>query len=324
MIARRVLPLLASVAVATPGLAQHPGSWEACGIGSLERLRRDPSALEMRCRFGATGPGRFGLHAHADVPVYRPDNPLPGTHLVGIPGLPHPAPGESYEAWEWRVLRTVHDASVRRANASLAELDPVFLSRILDFERALRLAGVRVRRTETHRTERRQAWLFQQGRSRPGPIVTGTLTSWHCRVDRLAAPPPRAADYRVERRSLERFHAVAAEVGLHSYGADSNDPGHVFLPDVTAVTGTELAVLRTLARVAPVSLATGRPEDEPGRRGMLPFWRERTREFLSSPPRRPAALDVPVMPPPGTTARRGEAQALPGPDPASRDAADRS
>jgi hypothetical protein len=265
----------------TPSSA--PRSWEECGIAGLQNLRRNPTAAELRCRFGGGGPGDFGLLSYLDVPVYRPVTPLPGTHVAGVPGMPHPAPGESYEQWEWRVLRTTYGPGVRNVHNDLAQLDPVFESMIRRFERELRARGVYARRRETYRTAERQAWLFQQGRSRQGAFATTTLTSWHSRVDRLGRPAARAADYAVSGGSLPRFHAIAAEIGLQSYGADSNDPGHVYLPDTDAAVGVELAVLRLLPRVMHVTLATGRPEGEWQPPGAAEEWRRRTRDFLSRP-----------------------------------------
>lgn len=300
--------LSAACALAVPAAAQNghatprrtyssaPLTWEECGIQGLQNLRRNPNAAEMRCRFGGRGPGEFGLLSYLDVPVYRPVTPLPGTHVVGVPGMPHPAPGESFEEWEWRVLRTTYGGSVRGVQNDLAQLDPVFMSMIRRFERELAARGVYARRRETYRTAERQAWLFQQGRSRPGPFATTTLTSWHSRVDRLGRPAARAADYEVSGGSLARFHAIAQEVGLQSYGADSNDPGHVYLPDTDAAVGLELAVLRTLPRVMHVTLATGRPEGEYQPPDALEHWRRRTRDFISRPVPFYPTLQPPMMP----------------------------
>lgn len=272
----------------SPAGLRPPTSWADCGIPALESLRRDPSPMEMRCRYGARGPGTFGLLSYLDVPVYRPATPLPGTHVVGVPGMPHPAPGESFEEWEWRVLRTRFGPEVRRVHNDLLQLDPVFMSMIRRFERELAGRGIRARRRETYRSAERQAWVFQQGRSRPGPFATTTLTSWHCRVDRLGRPAARAADYDVAPGQLARFHEVAAAIGLLGYGADSNDPGHVFLPDLDAAAGMDLAVLRLLPRVMHVTLATGRPEGEWQAPGAADRWRQRTLEFIRNP--------VPVWP----------------------------
>lgn len=286
----------AQSAAPPPPATAAPNAWEECGIQSIETLRRNPSAAEMRCRFGAKGPGQFGLLSYLDVPVYRPATPLPGTHTVGVPGMPHPALGESYEQWEWRVLRTSYGPSVRTVQNDLMQLDPVFMSMIRRFEAELRRRGISASRRETYRPAERQAWLFQQGRVRPGPFATTTLTSWHSRVDRLGRPAARAADYHVSAASLPRFHAVAAEIGLQGYGADSNDPGHVYLPDTDAATGAEVAVLRTLPRVMHVTLATGRPDGEYQPRGALEDWRRRARDFVSQPVPFYPALQPPQIP----------------------------
>lgn len=254
---------------------------DGCVVRDITRLGRNPTPTELRCRYRAAGPGRFGLLSYLDVPVYQPVTPQPGTHVVGVPGMPHPAPGESYEQWEWRVLRTSYGPGVGAVHREMELLDPIFATRLMRFERDLAARGVHARRRETWRSPDRQAYIFQQGRSRPGPVATTTLTSWHNRVDRNGRPAGRAADYDVSPRDLAAFHEVAASLGLESYGADSNDPGHVFLPDTDAATGMEIAVLRLLPRVPHVTLATGRPYDEPPIPGMPNHWRELTAIFLT-------------------------------------------
>jgi hypothetical protein len=254
---------------------------EGCAIRDITRLGRNPTPGELRCRYAARGPGRFGLLSYLDVPVYQPRTPQPGTHVVGVPGMPHPALGESYEQWEWRVLRSSYGPQARTVHRETELLDPVFASRLLEFERRLRQRGVRASRRETWRSPERQAFIFQQGRSRPGPIATSTLTSWHSRVDRLGRASARAADYAVAARDLPVFHQVAAELALETYGADSNDPGHVYLPDTEAASAMEIAVLRLLPRVPHVTLETGRPFDERPIPGMPGYWRELTAIFLA-------------------------------------------
>jgi hypothetical protein len=140
---------------------------------------------------------------------------------------------------------------------------------------------VRASRRETWRSPERQAFIFQQGRSRPGPIATATLTSWHNRVDRLGRAAARAADYAVAGRDLALFHRTASELGLEAYGADSNDPGHVYLPDTDAASAMEIAVLRLLPRVPYVTLESGRPADEPPIPGMPRYWHQLMAEFLA-------------------------------------------
>ena len=236
--------------------------------------KRNPTAAELRCQYGVRGWGRFGLLSYLDVPVYQPTTPLPGTHVIGITGLPHPDSGETYEAWEWRMLRTRFGPEANRVYRGTELLDPFFATRLMQFERRLAEAGVHAYRRETWRAPERQAYIFQQGRSRPGPIATATLTSWHSRRDARGQPAGRAADYNVSAGSLGRFHQIAQEVGLGAYGADSNDPGHVFMPGDDVLPDTEVILLRLLPRVPHVTLATGRPVDEIPARPRAELFRE--------------------------------------------------
>lgn len=273
---------------AVPAAAQAPRPSAAlrlavCDGSDRSVPARDLGPAELRCRYGVHGPGRFGLLSYADVPVYQPATPLPGSHVVGVPGLPGPRRGESFEQWEWRVLRTEYGPEARRVRRGLEVLDPRFATRIIRLERRLAEEGVRFARRETWRAPERQAFLFQQGRSRPGPFATSTLTSWHSRMDSRGVPAGRAVDYDVPAAHMPRFHQVAREVGLESFGADSNDPGHVFLPGEESVPALEVALLRLLPRVPVVTLATGRPDDESPTRTALREFRERAREFISQP-----------------------------------------
>ncbi|HSU14708.1 hypothetical protein [Longimicrobium sp.] len=321
-------PLAAQTAAAPPNGSGPPDTSRAavrpaapapngCTIPDITKLRRNPTPSELRCRYRARGPGRFGLLSYLDVPVYQPRTPQPGTHIVGVPGMPHPLPGESYEQWEWRVLRSTFGPGVRGVHREMQLLDPVFASRLVQFERELRARGVRAVRRETWRSPERQAYFFQQGRSRPGPISTTTLTSWHNRVDRMGRPAARAADYEVAPRDLPLFHQIAAQVGIEGYGADSNDPGHVYLPDTDAAAGMEIAVLRLLPRVPHVTLETGRPSDETPIPGMPNYWRELTSLFLSRWVAFPA-VEVRPVPTPRLTALRAPKLPPPPPPPAPR------
>jgi hypothetical protein len=262
-------PLLAAALLALPGgsaaaqAALHTRIHtpaDPCATAAAGLARREPGERELRCRYGAAGPGRFGL-SYLDLPAYRSATPMPGTHLVAVPGLPGPRPGESFEAWEWRVLRTAYGAEARRVHDALELLYPPFADLILRLESRLRDEGIRFRRRETWRSPPRQAYLFQQGRARDGGLATSTLTSMHSFVDPAGRPSGRAVDYDVPARQLGRFHVLVGEAGLHGFGADSHDPGHVFLPP-RPFTGEEIAVLRTLVPVDHVTLATGRPSRE--------------------------------------------------------------
>lgn len=261
---RLIPPLLAIVICGlAPSPAAAQGPRETCADWNPAALRRNPTEAELRCRFEAHGPGRFGLLSYADVPVYQPATPMPGTHIAGIPGHPQPHPWESFEEWEWRVLRTEYGPEAQRVHRDLHLLHPFVASRILALEERLTEEGIRFHRRETWRSADRQAFLFQRGRIRPGALATGTLTSWHSQVDRRGNPAGRAVDYDVASAQMRRFHEIVVSVGLSSFGHDSFDPGHVFLPDPELVPAAEMALLRVLPRVPEVTLSTGLPVDRP-------------------------------------------------------------
>lgn len=281
-----------------------PASASVCDSWTPDELRRDPTEAELRCRWGITGPGRFGLLSYVDVPVYQPATPMPGTHVVGAPGHAGPNQGESFEEWERRVLRTEYGIEARMVHTSLALLDPFVAGRIMRFERALENAGIRADRRETWRSPARQAYLFQQGRSRPGPLATATLTSWHSQVDATGTPAGRAVDYDVPWSELRRFHEIAATLGLAGFGADSNDPGHVFVPELAGVPELEIVLLRLLPRVPEVTLATGLPVDRALPRGGAAELRAAVTEFVHGPilPHRLPLLSAPSTAPAIVTA----------------------
>jgi hypothetical protein len=252
-----------------------------CPERPLLELHRNPTERELRCEYGVAGPGRFGLLSYVDVPVYQPATPMPGTHIIGIPGHAHPMLGESYEEWEWRVLRTEYGALARETHRSLDLLDPEVAPRVRELEERLTAAGIPFTRLETWRSPRRQAFLFQQGRSRPGPLATATLTSWHSHVDASGRPAGRAVDYAVRSSLLPAFHRIVAAVGLSGFGAESFDPGHVFLPEHLPT--RQIALLRILPRVPEVTLATGLPVDRPLPEGGRTRLREITTAFTATP-----------------------------------------
>jgi hypothetical protein len=282
-----------------------------CGDWRPERFQRNPSREEILCRHRVRGPGRFGLLSYMDMPVYQPATPMPGTHLAGVPGHTGPRPDETFEEWEWRVHRTEYPARMHVAQRSLDLLHPSVASRIIELERRLSREGIRFTRRETWRHPDRQAYLFQQGRSRPGPIATATLTSWHGLMDEQGRPAGRAVDYTVSHRQMPRFHEIARSVGLSSYGADSHDPGHVFLPMDEPLPAVEIQMLRLLPRVPEVTLATGLPVDRrlpAGGRARLrsnvttwvdgpfvPYVIPRAAGLLSAPAIAPSEVPVPTL-----------------------------
>jgi hypothetical protein len=117
-------------------------------------------------------------------------------------------------------------ADVRQVDRNLERLHPVLRERL---ERVIQRMndefGHEVRVTEAHRSQERQNFLYEQGRSRPGPVVTWTLNSNHTQG--------RAVDVIIDGSytkmgGYQRLAQIAAEEGLHTLGA--KDPGHLELP----------------------------------------------------------------------------------------------
>lgn len=61
----------------------------------------------------------------------------------------------------------------------LAQLEPRFRAAVESFLAEASAKGTKLKVLETKRSAERQAWLFAQGRTRPGKIVTWTMASRH-------------------------------------------------------------------------------------------------------------------------------------------------
>ena len=62
--------------------------------------------------------------------------------------------------------------SVDKPDRDPANLTPELRARWMLLEHSMRLAGHPIKLVEGRRSRERQAWLYAQGRTRPGPIVT--------------------------------------------------------------------------------------------------------------------------------------------------------
>ncbi|EGQ21297.1 peptidoglycan L-alanyl-D-glutamate endopeptidase CwlK [Sporosarcina newyorkensis 2681] len=109
--------------------------------------------------------------------------------------------------------------SVTTTCRDVSELSPVAQTAIRLLFQELYKAGIRdVFVTETYRSQARQKYLYAQGRTRPGNIVTWTLNSNH--ASRLAwdiavAPPKSLYDV----ATLNKAGAIARKLGI-TWGGD--------------------------------------------------------------------------------------------------------
>jgi hypothetical protein len=119
--------------------------------------------------------------------------------------------------------------------------------------------GHRVDVVETLRHQARQNFLFEQGRSRPGPVVTWTRNSNHS--------DGRAVDVIIDGSydnpaAYARLGRIAAQEGLRTLGA--RDPGHLELPrEPGELPGMADRRGVVAARSAPVVGAAGASGTEP-------------------------------------------------------------
>lgn len=149
----------------------------------------------------------------------------------------------------------------RTPDRSLDRIDPELrtrLERVVD--RMASEHGHDVEVVEGFRTDLRQAWLFQQGRERPGPVVTWTQNSNH--------ESGRAVDVRIDgswndMQAYRRLQTIAREEGLVTLGP--RDPGHLELPasvatgSAGALPGADVEVERpALTRDRAESIASSR------------------------------------------------------------------
>lgn len=124
-------------------------------------------------------------------------------------------------------LETAASAEVEdAADVKMADLNPEFrrrLERVI--ERMEKEFGHEVNIVEGNRSQARQNFLYEQGRTRPGPVVTWTRNSNHT--------VGRAVDVMIDgtynnAQGYQRLARIAAEEGLRTLGP--RDAGHIELP----------------------------------------------------------------------------------------------
>ena len=133
-----------------------------------------------------------------------------------------------------------------------ATLAPEFRARLERVvERMQSEFGHDVQLVETVRSQDRQDFLFAQGRTRSGEVVTWTRDSAHTRGE--------AADVIVDGswnnpEGFTRLHRIAREEGLRTLGA--RDPGHLELPNVTRAEAASTVAQTSAPGTSPASSTT--------------------------------------------------------------------
>ncbi len=157
------------------------------------------------------------------------------------------------------ILRTgspaeVTTLDVTTADRSLEGLSPELRARVERVvERMKNEYGHDVTLVETTRSQERQDWLFAQGRTRSGPVVTWTRDSAHTRGEAVDVMIDGSWD---NAAGFARLQRIAREEGLRTLGM--KDPGHLELPSSTSPTDRAAdARARVDARI-PQDTANGR------------------------------------------------------------------
>lgn len=176
------------------------------------------------------------------------------------PADPHTAPAGHDVAPE--AAAPTWSARARRPDSDPGKLDPELRARVDRVVRRMQEEyGHVVSLVEGARSQERQEYLFAQGRTRPGPVVTWTRQSHH--------QSGRAADLLVDggysdATAYQRLQRIANEEGLRTLGP--RDPGHV---ELAASPSTRDATARTARGqgrddARPTPPAAGRPDRPTG------------------------------------------------------------
>ncbi|MEH6940761.1 M15 family metallopeptidase [Bacillus sp. JJ722] len=112
--------------------------------------------------------------------------------------------------------------SVTKACRDVNELKPVAKQACLLFLEECKKAGLDVFITETYRSQARQNYLYEQGRTRPGQKVTWTRNSNHTgrMAWDIAVNPPKNL---YDTATLKKAGAIAKQLGI-TWGGDWDTP----------------------------------------------------------------------------------------------------
>lgn len=122
-------------------------------------------------------------------------------------------------------------AETTKACRDLGELLPEAQTACRLFLALCRAQGLAVFVTETYRSQERQDWLYAQGRTRTGPVVTWTRHSRHTlrRAFDLAVNPPKAL---YDAATLRQAGKLAQSLGLVWGGVwNPPDSAHIEVPE---------------------------------------------------------------------------------------------
>jgi hypothetical protein len=156
------------------------------------------------------------------------------THLISTITSWPATRGMTIDEYEERALgRRDFPPNVNQAINSLDYLDPDVAEDYRRLAAGADSAGIPLSVRETYRPQARQIYLFQQGRSRPGPEVTWTLTSNH-RDNRALDLGTTPSGYRW----------LDANAGRYGFNRLAGDAPHIEKPPVVDEIARAMAPVR--------------------------------------------------------------------------------
>lgn len=202
----QALPFAAMLATRLTGASKRPASTGPEAEDDTTDADVEPQDAGAAGAEGAT-PGISAGTAFGAVPM-----PLPASAAPAVSAMP--------------AASTASNGNVRHVSRDADALVPALrerLGRVVD--RMRREYGHDVRIAEAGRTQARQDYLYAQGRTRPGAVVTWTRNSAHTQG--------RAVDVTIDggydnAAAFATLQQVAQSEGLRTLGA--RDPGHLELP----------------------------------------------------------------------------------------------
>ncbi|MEO6864673.1 MAG: hypothetical protein ABI229_04405 [Gemmatimonadaceae bacterium] len=193
-----------------PAVSKLAGARTAIGTGIAARVSSETSALA-------------GAAVTSPIASAATDAPTTG---AAIRGATRVSGGTSAFAAAAEARAAAAATPVSSANPDADALNPDFRARLgRVITRMHDEFGKDVQLVEGFRTQSRQDFLYDQGRTRPGDVVTWTKSSKHTLG--LAADVTIDGSYG-DTAGFQQLAQVAAQEGLRTLGA--KDPGHIEMP----------------------------------------------------------------------------------------------
>lgn len=239
----------AETRAALDALLSQAGSPAGARLAALQLLRTTATQALMAPTADAGGMAALPTGA-------RLDDPRLNGVLTAAAAAAESAVRRAADRWAVAGVHT-HGHDVATPIKDLETVAPALRSKVARvIDRMKNEYGHDVTVVETARTQERQDWLYEQGRSRSGPVVTWTRDSAHTRGEAVDVLIDGSWD---NAAGFARLQRIAREEGLRTLGM--KDPGHLELAGAGAPVDPAAAatfkVDRQVPRAEPTASAAG-------------------------------------------------------------------